>query len=79
MSIARSMGYVAKENNYKMLDLPRVAYVKPIKKLPPPPAKPGEVLLENVSMRDAAMVMAIVANKLGSEPSALRFKSIKAL
>lgn len=79
MSIARSMGYVAPESPYKMMDLPRVAYVKPVRKLVPPPAKAGEVLLENVSMRDAAMVMAIVANKLNCEPNALRFKSIKAL
>ena len=77
MAIARSMGVTFPESPYKMLDLPRVPYKKPVKKLPPPPAKPGEVILENTTLRDAAMVMAIVANKLNTEPANLRFKSIR--
>ena len=73
MSIARSMGQKFEPSPYKMLDLPRTTF-KPVIKLPP---KPGEVILENTTMRDAAMVMAIVANRLNTDPSHLRFRSIR--
>lgn len=37
----------------------------------------GELKLENVSDRDAAMIMAIVADQMGEPLNTLRFKSIK--
>lgn len=42
----------------------------------PAPGTAGEILLKNVSEKDAAMVMAIVANKLNKPLNELRFKSI---
>ena len=41
------------------------------------PGTAGEIELNNVSERDAAMVMAIVAYKLNKPLNQLRFKSIK--
>ena len=41
------------------------------------PGTAGEVKLYDVSDRDAAMIMAIVADKLGKPLNELRFKSIK--
>lgn len=64
----------------RMMDLPRVAYVMPIRKAAaqkPAPIKAGEVALNGVPPRDAAMVMAIVCDNLKCEPSDLNFKSIK--
>ena len=43
----------------------------------PAPGTAGEVKLYDVSDRDAAMIMAIVANKMGKPLNELRFKSIK--
>ena len=43
----------------------------------PAPGTAGEVKLYDVSDRDAAMIMAIVANKRGKPLNELRFKSIK--
>ena len=73
MAIARSMGMTFEPSPYKMLDLPRTTF-KPVIK---PVVKPGEVILENTTMRDAAMVMAIVANRLNTDPSHLRFVKIR--
>ena len=47
------------------------------KKLPEAPGTAGEVKLYDVSDRDAARIMAIVAYKLGKPLNTLRFKSIK--
>ncbi len=41
------------------------------------PGTAGEVKLHDVSDRDAAMIMAIVADKMGRPLNELRFKSIK--
>ena len=43
----------------------------------PAPGTAGEVKLNNVSERDAAMIMAIVAHQLGKPLNELRFISIK--
>lgn len=43
----------------------------------PAPGTAGEVKLYDVSDRDAAMIMAIVADKTGRPLNELRFKSIK--
>ncbi|MEI3090357.1 MAG: hypothetical protein V8T01_10555 [Oscillospiraceae bacterium] len=41
------------------------------------PGTAGEVKLYDVADKEAAMIMAIVANKLGKPLNELRFKSIK--
>lgn len=46
-------------------------------KAPPAPGTAGEVKLYGTSPKDAAMIMAIVANKMGKPLNELRFKSIK--
>lgn len=43
----------------------------------PAPGTAGELKLYNVSDKDAAILMAIVANKVGKPLNELRFKSIK--
>ncbi len=45
--------------------------------LPSAPGSCGELTLKNVSDRDAAMIMAIVADKLETPLNELRFISIK--
>ena len=45
--------------------------------LPAAPGSAGEVKLYDVPDRDAAMIMAIVADKMGKPLNELRFKSIK--
>ena len=49
----------------------------PEKQLPEAPGTAGECKLYNVSDREAAMLMAIVANKMGKPLNTLRFKSMK--
>ena len=44
---------------------------------PEAPGSAGKIALHNVSDRDAALIMAIVADKLGVPINQLRFKSIK--
>ncbi len=44
---------------------------------PPAPGSAGEIKLHDVPERDAAMIMAIVADKLHKPLNELRFKSIK--
>lgn len=46
-------------------------------KAPAAPGTAGEVKLYDTSDKDAAMIMAIVANKMGKPINELRFKSIK--
>ncbi len=41
------------------------------------PAAPAGVVLENISEKEAAMVMAIVADEMKKDPAQLRFISIK--
>lgn len=47
------------------------------KDLPAAPGSAGEVKLYDVPDKDAAMIMAIVADKMGKPLNELRFKSIK--
>ena len=49
----------------------------PAKTGPVAPGAAGQIALNGVDDRDAAMVMAIVADKLGKPVNELRFKSIK--
>lgn len=49
----------------------------PVKDGPAAPGSAGRIALHGVPDKDAAMVMAIVANQLGKPLNELRFKSIK--
>ena len=49
----------------------------PAPKAPPAPGSAGQVKLYDVPDREAAMIMAIVADKMGVPLNELRFKSIK--
>ncbi len=49
----------------------------PAPELPAAPGSAGEIKLYDVPDRDAAMIMAIVADKMGKPVNELRFKSIK--
>ena len=50
---------------------------KVVVEIPPAPGSAGELKLYNVPDKDAAMIMAIVANELQVPLNTLRFKSIK--
>jgi sodium pump decarboxylase gamma subunit len=57
---------------------PAAAAVQPeTPKAPPAPGTAGELKLIGVSERDAAMIMAIVADTMGKPINELRFKSIR--
>ena len=58
-------------------DGPTAAAPAPVKEAPPAPGSAGEVKLFDVPDREAAMVMAIVADKMGKPLNQLRFQSIK--
>ena len=49
----------------------------PVKEAPPAPGTAGEVMLFDVPDREAALIMAIVADKMQKPLNELRFKSIK--
>ena len=49
----------------------------PAPSAPPAPGSAGEVKLFDVPDKEAAMIMAIVADKMGKPLNELRFKSIK--
>ena len=58
-------------------DGPTAVAAAPVKEGPVAPGSAGQIKLYDVSDREAAMVMAIVANKLGKPLNQLRFQSIK--
>ena len=71
---------VASQNKKKAAAAVAAAAAAPAE--PAVPAKPapgsaGELMLHDVDPRDAAMIMAIVANQMGKPINELRFKSIK--
>ena len=69
--------FVAAENKKKSAESAPVA--APVVEAPKPtaPGSAGELKLHNVEPRTAAMLMAIVADKLGKPLNELRFISIK--
>ena len=56
---------------------PAAPAVPPAPSSPPAPGSAGEVKLFDVPDKEAAMIMAIVADKMGKPLNELRFKSIK--
>lgn len=55
----------------------KAAVPEPVKTGPTAPGSAGKVVLGEVPDRDAALLMAIVADKMGKPLNELRFKSIK--
>ena len=56
---------------------PAAPVAPPAPSSPPAPGSAGEVKLFDVPDKEAAMIMAIVADKMGKPLNELRFKSIK--
>ena len=56
---------------------PAAPAAPPAPSAPPAPGSAGEVKLFDVPDKEAAMIMAIVADKMGKPLNELRFKSIK--
>ncbi len=59
------------------VEAPAAAAVPAVKNLPAAPGAAGEVKIYDTDPRDAAMIMAIVADKLQKPLNELRFVSIK--
>ena len=64
-------------SNKKAAAAPAVAEDAPVAEAPEAPGSAGQVKLHDVEPKTAAMIMAIVADKLGRPVNELRFKSIK--
>ena len=61
----------------KAANAPVAAEEAPVAEAPEAPGAAGQVKLHDVAPKTAAMLMAIVADKLGKPVNQLRFKSIK--
>ena len=83
MALVYAMGAVFKKMAARKQPLPAApAPEAPAVQEPEPVGEPargtaGEIKLNNVSDREAAMIMAIVASQMGKPLNELRFKSIK--
>ena len=84
MAIVCAMGAVFKKLGAREKPLPAASapQIDEAKSEPEPVGDPargsvGEIKLYNVSDRDAAMIMSIVASQMGKPLNELRFKSIK--
>jgi len=84
MAIVYAMGAVFKKLEARKKPLPAAPapQIDEAKSEPEPVGDPargsaGEIKLYNVSDRDAAMIMSIVASQMGKPLNELRFKSIK--
>ena len=64
-------------SNKKAANVSVVAEETPPAEIPEAPGAAGEIKLHDVEPKTAAMLMAIVADKLGKPVNQLRFKSIK--
>ena len=69
--------FVAAANRKKAVEPAPVAEAAPEAPKPTAPGSAGELKLHNVEPKTAAMLMAIVADKLGKPLNELRFISIK--
>jgi len=79
MFVVMLMGKIMLNKKKKAESAP-VATVEPIPEAPkaePAPGSAGDLKLYNTEPRDAAMIMAIVADSLGKPLNELRFISIK--
>ncbi|MBR4193439.1 MAG: OadG family protein [Oscillospiraceae bacterium] len=84
MAIVYAMGAIFKKLTAREKPLPAASLPKSWKAAPEPepegepaPGSAGEIKLYNVSDKEAAMIMAIVASQMGKPLNELRFKSIK--
>ena len=84
MAIVYAMGAIFKKLAAREKPLPAApipAVGQPVKAAEPEgepaPGSAGEIKLYNVSDKEAAMIMAIVASQMGKPLNELRFKSIK--
>ena len=84
MAIVYAMGAFFKKAEARAKAMPAAVIPETGKPAPEPepvgdPARgsAGEIKLNNVTDRDAAMIMAIVASQMGKPLNELRFKSIK--
>ena len=81
MCVVIIMGKAMAGTRNKKADAPTPAAAAPAApaapSAPPAPGSAGEVKLFDVPDKEAAMIMAIVADKMGKPLNELRFKSIK--
>lgn len=78
MLVVMLLGKVMKDHAAKMAQaVPCEAPVEKAVKLPEADGTAGELKLYDTDPRDAAMIMAIVANRTGKPLNELRFKSIR--
>ena len=69
--------FAIKESKAKAAAPAAAAPAAPVKEAPPAPGTAGELKLYDVPDREAALIMAIVADKMQKPLNELRFKSIK--
>ena len=67
----------AKQKKAAKLEASPVPAEKPVTEIPKAPGSAGQLKLYNVEPKTAAMIMAIVADKMGKPLNELRFLSIK--
>ena len=78
MWVTQITGKIMQSKNAKKSAAPASApAAQPAVKKPEAPGTAGELKLHDVAPKDAAMIMAVVAYKLGKPLNELRFKSIK--
>lgn len=77
MAVILLMGKVMAAKKAQPVSSPAAPAAPAAKEGPVAPGSAGEVKLFDVPDKEAAMVMAIVADKLGKPLNELRFKSIK--
>ncbi len=77
MIVVTLLGKVMVASSKKKAPAPAPAVKEEKPAAAPAPGTAGELKLHDVSPRDAALIMAIVADKLGRPLNELRFKSIK--
>ncbi len=81
MAVVILMGKAMAGTRNKKAEVPAASAASPsapaAPSAPPAPGSAGEVKLFDVPDKEAAMIMAIVADKMGKPLNELRFKSIK--
>lgn len=78
MCVVMIMGKImVGSKNKAVVETPAAAPAAPAPAAPPAPGSAGELKLYDTDPKDAAMIMAIVADSLGKPINELRFISIK--